>query len=156
MQHITALKSLGFSLKQIQKLLAGNVDTEALLKLQYQSLKQKVASLQEAVKILRVIIRDGAQLESVEVETIIQLMRIYNVKKELKKTWVGKVANSEQLERVVDMAQRYPDEKYAEKIAWVERVFTQSERAELVAHFARRDEQEVLANQKRWDLLLVR
>ena len=155
LQQIVALRSFGLSLKEVGSLMANAIDAHELLAQQRTALKQQVREQQKAIKLLDAIIEDGAQSQSVEVETILQLIRVYNMKKDLKKTWVGKLANAEQFDRIVDMAKRHPDDKYNAKLAWVERVFTEDERARLIAHFAKRDEKEVLANEEQWHVLLA-
>ncbi|MGD1997790.1 MAG: MerR family transcriptional regulator, partial [Candidatus Dependentiae bacterium] len=119
LQQIVAFKSFGLSLKQIQGLLGEQFDPIELLQMQYDALRKKVASLQKAVKLLKAIIREGAQSESVEVETILQLMRVYDMKKQIEKTWLPKVLTKEQIERYAQLCGKTEDQLTTEDKAFI-------------------------------------
>ena len=97
LQQIIALKYFGFELSQIKKLLAADINVIDHFSAQLQFLEDKSRTLLDATNALKRIISDCQHHESIPWESIIKLIEVYRMTRELEKTWAGKVLNSEEL-----------------------------------------------------------
>jgi len=121
LQLIMALKFFGLDLKQIKKLVQEDVDTLAHLRMQRQQVREQVASLQDVNKALDAIIHELEQNRSIHSNSIIQLIGVYRMTQELKKTWAGKVYTEEQLTQMAEVKQRYSAQEQADyEKRWVQ------------------------------------
>lgn len=105
LQQIIALKFFGFELTQIKTLLHAEVDTLDHFSAQSQFLEEKAKTLLEASKTLKNIISDCSRKKSIPWETIIKLIGVYRMSKELEKTWLGNVLTAEELKDYISLEQ---------------------------------------------------
>jgi len=96
-QQIIALKSFGFKLSQIGELLSENIGLVNNLKAQARFLEEKANMLLDASKILKAVITGCSNDKSIDLKTIVKLIGVYRMEKQLEKTWMGKVLNSDEL-----------------------------------------------------------
>lgn len=105
LQQIIALKFFGFELSQIKTLLNSNVDVINHFAAQAQFLEEKAKTLFEASQTLKDVISDCSRNKSVPWETIIQLIEVYRMAKQLEKTWAGEIFTSEELKQYASFEQ---------------------------------------------------
>jgi DNA-binding transcriptional MerR regulator len=97
LQQIIALKFFGFELSQIKALLAAQMDVIEHFSAQSQFLEDKAKTLLDASNTLKSIISDSHHHKSIPWETIIKLIEVYRMTRQLEKSWAGKVLNSQEL-----------------------------------------------------------
>lgn len=90
LQQIAALKFFGFKLVDIKKVLDGPMGHLELFKAQQKILERRVAALKHAKKVLDGMVKEFAAEESVEWQTVINVMEAYHMNNELKQSWLGK------------------------------------------------------------------
>lgn len=100
LQRIIALKFFGFELIQIKALLT-NDHTQAFehFSMQVQVLEEKSKAYASAGEALKSIISDVSRDKSIPWETIIKLIEVYKMTKELEKTWAGNVFSHDELKQ---------------------------------------------------------
>lgn len=119
LQQIVALKFFGLKLAEIKKLIHGRVSMVEQLELHRSILLQQVSSLQRAAEMLDVIISDVRGQGSVDWQNIINLIGVYHMTQDLKKTWAGKVYTEDQLKQFAELKQHYSaEEAMAIETAW--------------------------------------
>lgn len=99
LQQIIALKFFGFELSQVKKLLTGNVRTIELFSVQAKLLKQKANTLFDASNVLKQIISDISDEQSVPWETIIKLIEVYRMTQQLEHAWVKEIFTPDELKK---------------------------------------------------------
>lgn len=100
LQQIIALKFFGFELNQIKILLTNdNVKAVEHLIEQAKFLKEKAKTLLEASKVLEGITSDCDHDKSIPWETIIKLIEVYNMAKNLEHPWVKDIFTQEELKQ---------------------------------------------------------
>jgi DNA-binding transcriptional MerR regulator len=105
LQQIIALKFFGFELAQIKTMLESEVSMLEHFDAQAQCLEKQAKTLHEASQTLKQVITDCSRDKSIQWETIIKLIEVYRMKKELEKTWAGKIFNSQELQDYVSFEQ---------------------------------------------------
>jgi len=113
LERIIALKFFGFSLEKI-KVLVGN-DEEALshLKLQISFLDEQIKQLHQARQMASEIVTEIDARKTIDWSTVVSLIRIYNMTKELSNSWAGKVYTEKELKQLAEVKQRYPEKETA-------------------------------------------
>jgi DNA-binding transcriptional MerR regulator len=99
LQQIIALKYFGFKLSQIKDLLSGDANIEENLLAQSRFLEEKANMLSMASKMLQNIISECRYDKSISIQTIVKLIEVYNMTKELEKSWESTVFNPEELKQ---------------------------------------------------------
>ncbi|MDQ5890772.1 MAG: hypothetical protein QG604_646 [Candidatus Dependentiae bacterium] len=125
LQQILALKSFGFGLAQIKAILSNNVGVTEQLLLQSRFLKEKAQSLIDASATLDNVVASLGGSTTVAWETVIQLIEVYKMTNELKKSWVGEAMNELQLKEYTEFTQelksRFTDEdRIAGEAKWAD------------------------------------
>ncbi|MDQ5890775.1 MAG: hypothetical protein QG604_649 [Candidatus Dependentiae bacterium] len=120
LQQILALKSFGFSLTQIKAILSKKVGVAEQLLLQARFLEEKAQSLADASATLKNVAASLDGSTTVAWETVIQLIEVYTMTNELKKSWAGKVFHDDaQLKEYAEFSEglktRFTED---DKIAW--------------------------------------
>lgn len=111
LQQILALKSFGFELSKIKKVLSGQSDMQQLLQMQKDFLDQKTQQFKEAIDILAAVIDDSKIAGSVDATSTLKLIGVYKMTKELEQSWAGKVFTKEQLKKIAEMPKRTKEEE---------------------------------------------
>jgi len=99
LQQIIALKFFGFKLAQIKTLLSGSVEMLEHLADQVNFLEQKAKILIDASKTLKAIISDVDDNKLIPWKSIIKLIEVYNMTKEIENTWVTTILTPDELKQ---------------------------------------------------------
>lgn len=102
LQQIIALKFFGFELSQIQALLTGEVKAFEHFSLQAQLIEQKTKVLLETGQIINEVISKCSQNKSIPWETMIKLIEVYQMTKQLENSWAKEIFTPEELKQYVD------------------------------------------------------
>lgn len=102
LQQIIALKFFGFELSQIQTLLTGEVKAFEHFSLQSQLIEQKTKVLLETGQIIKEVISKCSQNKSIPWETMIKLIEVYQMTKQLENSWAKEIFTPEELKQYVD------------------------------------------------------
>lgn len=113
LQQIVALKFFGFELSQIKKLLAADIDVVEHFSAQLQFLEGKAKTLLDASDALKAIISDCHRHKSIPWETIIKLIEVYRMTRQLENTWAGKVLSPSELKEYANFERELPS-RYSE------------------------------------------
>lgn len=97
-QKIVALKSFGFKLTEIKRLLLMNVSLEVHLNIQVGTLEEKVELLKSSISLLKKVINEVKCNEYVSWNKIVELIKGYNMTTEIDKNWASTL-NEEELEQ---------------------------------------------------------
>lgn len=108
LQQIIALKFFGFELAQIRQLLDADLDIIEHFSAQLQFLQDRTKQLQNASSVLKDIISDCEQHQSIPWENVIKLIEVYRMTQQLEKTWAGKVLNEFELKQFARFEQALP------------------------------------------------
>lgn len=98
-QQIMALKTLGFELTQIKKLLAQSVEVKLTLRMQADLLQQKADKLLSAANFIKNTLNDLDANESFNWQTITKLLEVFNMTQQLKNQWVADVLQGDELKQ---------------------------------------------------------
>jgi DNA-binding transcriptional MerR regulator len=101
LQQIIALKFFGFELSKIKALLTGSVGALEHFSVQAKVLEQKANTLLDASKALKSIISDVNDDKSIPWETIIKLIEVYRMTKQLEHSWVKEIFTPDELKQYV-------------------------------------------------------
>lgn len=115
LQQIISLKFFGFELSQIKKLLNEEVDLFEHFAIQSAVLEKKAKLLLDASQTLKEIISDCSNVKSVPWQSIIKLIEVYQMTKELEQTWAGKALTSDELKQYASFEQHLKDNFTAEE-----------------------------------------
>jgi len=99
LQSILALKAFGFELNDIKAILSEKLDISEFLQAQRRCLEEKISNLQEASEILSSVIEESKLARSLNTTSILKLIGVYKMTKELEKSWAGKIFTKEQIEK---------------------------------------------------------
>jgi DNA-binding transcriptional MerR regulator len=99
LQQIVALKYFGFTLSRIKSLLASPQDLTEHFSMQVNFLEEKGNTLLEASQNLRSILSSCSPSQPIPWKNIIQMIEVFNMTKQLEKTWAGKVLTPEELQQ---------------------------------------------------------
>lgn len=91
LQQIIALKFLGFELSHIKNLMQGIIDAMDHFGAQKRLLDEKTKALQEASQVLDAILQKRDSSKSIPWETVIYLIEVYRMTKELDKSWAAEI-----------------------------------------------------------------
>ncbi|HLB42328.1 MAG TPA: MerR family transcriptional regulator [Gammaproteobacteria bacterium] len=108
LQQIVALKFFGFELSQIKMLLAADIDVIDHFSAQLQFLEDKAKTLLDASDALKAILSDCHRHKSIRWETIIKLIEVYRMTRQLEKTWAGKVLSPNELKEYANFERELP------------------------------------------------
>jgi len=105
LERIVALKFFGFSLEKI-KVLVGN-DEEALhhLKFQINFLDEQIKQLHQARQIAQVIVNEIDTRKTIDWNQVASLIKVYQMTKELRNSWAGKVYSEKELQQFAQVEQ---------------------------------------------------
>lgn len=99
LEQIIALKFFGFELADIKDFLVGKENVLDHFHSQAELLEKKARGLIEASKTLKGIISDINDDKSIPWETIIKLIEVYNMVKDLEHSWVKEIFTPEELKQ---------------------------------------------------------
>ncbi len=99
LQQIIALKFFGFKLSQIKELLANDAGTVKNLTNQVKFLEQKANTLMDASNILKQMVTDVVDDKSILWETIIKLIEVYRMTRQLEHSWVKEIFTPDELKQ---------------------------------------------------------
>ncbi|PWU05853.1 MAG: MerR family transcriptional regulator [Verrucomicrobia bacterium] len=105
LQQIVALKFFGFPLSKIKAMLEHDISVYDSFLKQAQFLEENAKALMETSRTLNDVISDCDRRKSVPWETIIKLIEVYRMTKELEKTWAGKIFSPEELKQYASFEQ---------------------------------------------------
>ncbi|QQR48729.1 TipAS antibiotic-recognition domain-containing protein [bacterium] len=101
LERIIALKYFGFDLKHITELVGKDEDLKQHLKVQQTYLVEQIKQLHHANETINELI--AAPAKYIDWSKIATLIRIYQMAKELHKTWAAKVYSPDQLKQFAEL-----------------------------------------------------
>jgi DNA-binding transcriptional MerR regulator len=104
-QQIIALKSFGFKLQEIKALIHDQKNILDNLASQAEILEQKAKSFDQASQLIKEIVAQNKNSESLNWQTTMKIIEVYKTMSELDKTWAGKVLNAEELKSYAQFEQ---------------------------------------------------
>jgi len=111
LQQIVALKFFGFSLQQIKQLLDQQFAIVEHFEKQRALLDEQAGHLAQVGTMLDELMLQAKQGKSLEWSRIIQLIGVYQMTKELSKTWVGQAFSPDQLKQFAEIQQRFTEKQ---------------------------------------------
>ena len=125
LQQIIALKSFGFSLCSIKKIIDKHVNVYAHLQTQHQVIKQQRHQLQQVDDILQKVLKDLSPHKTPDWHYLITLIERYQMTQNLRSTlttsWAGKNLTAEQFEEYLSLYEIFPEE-FAMRDALIQRI----------------------------------
>lgn len=110
LEQIIALRSFGFSLKEVKAMLEKEHSILAHLKAQREVVRQKALELNEIDSMLSNILSQIGPSDSPDTEDLIKLIRSYQMTKDLSKSWAKKHLSDEQFKAYVAICDKYPED----------------------------------------------
>jgi DNA-binding transcriptional MerR regulator len=107
LQQIIALKFFGFELSQIKNLVSDESNALNHFQAQAQVLEQKAAAMQEGAKTLRSILNSVDINQSIPWKTIIQLIEVYKMTKQLDHSWVKEIFTPDELKQYAEFEKEF-------------------------------------------------
>ena len=120
-QQINALKSFGFTLKQIKAFFAKGLSLETHLYTQLKFLREKASALQNIIHVLEKILLLHADNKSITWENIIKLIEVYQMTQASEKTWVNEVLNKDERKLYAEFQQHLSQKGKASEAAFKKR-----------------------------------
>jgi len=114
LERIVALKFFGFSLKQIMVLVRNDESVIDHLKGQKECLEQQIKNLHHATEIIDQLVQDSSANKPVDWSKIAQLLEVYKMTQDLKKSWVGKIFSEDQLAQFAQLQKRHTEQEMNE------------------------------------------
>ncbi|MCX5922696.1 MAG: MerR family transcriptional regulator [Candidatus Dependentiae bacterium] len=111
LQQIVALKFFGLKLADIKTLILGKTNTIEQLELHRTLLNKQVSNLHRAADMLDAIITDVKDTGLVDWQNIINLIGVYHMTQDLKKTSAGKVYSEDQLKQFAELKKQHTPEQ---------------------------------------------
>ena len=108
LERIIALKFFGFDLKQIAELIGKDEDLKQHLKTQQTYLTEQIKQLHHAHETLNELIAAPTK-KQVDWSKIVTLIKVYQMTKELHKTWAASVYTPDQLKQFAEMKANFTD-----------------------------------------------
>lgn len=105
LQQIIALKFFGFKLSKIKAMLEKDISVYDSFLKQAKLLEENAKTLLETSKTLNDVISDCGRSKSVPWKTIIKLIEVYRMTKELEKSWAGQIFSPEELKQYASFEQ---------------------------------------------------
>jgi len=99
LQQIIALKTLGFDLTQIKKLLTQSFEVKATLMMQADLLQQKADKLLSAANFIKDTLSSLEANGSFDWQTITKLLEVFTMTEKLENQWVASVLEGDELEQ---------------------------------------------------------
>ncbi len=121
LQQIIALKFFGFELSQIKELLNNDAKAAQHFKVQAHLLAEKANQMQEASNALKAIVSEVDYNKSIPWETIIKLIEVYNMTKQLEDPWVKVIFTYDELQEYVTFETEWKNNSTSEKKAEFEK-----------------------------------
>lgn len=123
LQQIVALKFFGFSLQEIKKLLSSEQVYEHLEK-QLKMIQQKIEHLRQVNQLLETTLTHK-QNKSPDWQHIIQLIKVYNMTQNLKKSWIGDAYSDDQIRQFAELKTKFTEKEMRDyqhrwKLLWDE------------------------------------
>lgn len=121
LQQIIALKFLGFELSQIQTLLTNNIGALEHFADQAKLLEKKAMALLDASKALKQIIAEVVDDQSIHWETLIKLIEVYRMTKQVENSWVKEIFTPDELKQYAALGTELnatPGQKAAAEQNW--------------------------------------
>ncbi len=110
LQQIIALK-FGFTLSQIKAIMEKQFTNIDYLHAQAALLLNEISRLQAAHRMLEVLISDIKNTGSVKWNTVMEIIEMYHMKKELRQSWTGMVYTDEEVKQFTELSQKYSGKK---------------------------------------------
>lgn len=103
LQQILALKSLGFKLSLIAKIMNREMAPLDHFKAQKEMLDDKITSLMSIRQIIEDILTQGISQPVVSLDKVVYLIEEYHMSKELENSWEAKVLSQDELKQLIEM-----------------------------------------------------
>ena len=110
LEQIIALRSFGFSLKEVKTMMDEEHNILAHLKAQREVMKQKAIEFNELYKMLCEVLSSVGPSESPSSKNLMELIRRYQMTKDLSKSWAKKHLSDEQFKAYVALYEKYPED----------------------------------------------
>jgi DNA-binding transcriptional MerR regulator len=110
LEQIIALRTFGFSLKEVKAMLDKEHSVLAHLKAQREVVRQKALKLSEVYKTLSEILSHIGPSDSPDTKDLMKLIRSYQMTKDLSKSWAKKHLSDEQFKAYVAIYDKYPED----------------------------------------------
>lgn len=110
LEQIVALRSFGFSLKEVKAMLEKEHSILAHLKAQREVVKQRALELNETYSMLSDVLSQIGPSNSPNTEDLVKLIRSYQMTKDLSKSWAKKHLSDEQFKAYVAIYDKYPED----------------------------------------------
>lgn len=125
LQQIIALKFCGFELAQIKELLSSNAGALEHFSAQARILEQKANALLDASSALKKVLSEVNDDKSIPWETIIKLIEVYRMTKQLEHSWVKEIFTPEELKQYANFevelkTNSTPEQKSAFEKNWAD------------------------------------
>lgn len=111
LERIIALKYFGFDLKHITELVGKDEDLKQHLKVQQTYLVEQIQQLQNANETLNELIAAPTE-KQVDWSKIVALIKVYQMTKELSKSWAANVYSPDQLKQFAEMKTSLTDAQH--------------------------------------------
>lgn len=111
LERIVALKFFGFTLQQIKLLLTDQIDTHEHLMKQKHSLENYIKQLQHACYLLENIIQHESSRDAIEWASITNLIKAYDMNKEVHKDWITQTFSPDQLKQLEEWKKMFTEEQ---------------------------------------------
>ncbi len=109
LQHILALKFMGFGLYQIKHLLHEEITPLEGLRQQKNIIEQKISSLREGYHALLEQLTSNLEQggKTIQWDRVTKLREIFNIAETLKKTWIGQIYTDEQIRQLAEVLKNH-------------------------------------------------
>ncbi len=114
LERIIALKFFGFSLQKIKVLISNDENVLDHLKFQISFLEEQLKQLHHAHEIIQSIVTAVDTHQTIDWILIASLVKVYQMTKELSKTWAGKAYSQQELKQFAELKLEI-DSKYSEE-----------------------------------------
>jgi len=116
LQQIVALKFLGFNLDQITKLLNDGKSVRNRFLVQKKLLEAKAKNLLDACQIIRDVTAKMQNDDPLPVETIMHLMEVYKMMKNIEECWIKEILTPDEIEQYAEfqsgMRKRFTEKEH--------------------------------------------
>ncbi len=111
LQQIVTLKFMGFSLREIRRLLESKgYQAAKALRVQASAIKDEIGRLREASRAIEEVLRRLEKDGSVPRQKLIKIMEVIQVSEDVKKTWHEKFFTEEELKEFQEVGKKYTPE----------------------------------------------
>jgi DNA-binding transcriptional MerR regulator len=106
LERIVALKFFGFSLEKIKVLVGNDEEVGTHLGFQMNLLDEQIKQLHQARQIAQVIVNEIDTRKTINWNQVVSLIEVYQMTKELRDSWAGKVYTEKELQQFAEVEQQ--------------------------------------------------